>query len=132
LHRINLAYAAQNGWATHQLDIKSAYLNAKLSKTIYIRLPPGYLKEGQAGKVGKLNKGLYGLRQAGRAWYNELRGVMVGKLGFTVCNEDHGVFIKLNPERNQHIIVAVTTDDMDIIANTDEVAWHFKVDLSCH
>ena len=131
-HRINLAYAAQHGWATHQLDIKSAYLNAHLKETIYIRLPPGYLKDGQDGKVGKLNKGLYGLKQAGRAWYLELRGVMVDKLGFKVCDADHGVFIKHDAKNNQHIIVAVATDDMDIIANMDEAARHFKHDISQH
>jgi hypothetical protein len=38
-HRINLAYVAQRGWATYQLDIKLAYLNATLKETIYIRLP---------------------------------------------------------------------------------------------
>ena len=65
-HRINLTHAAQHGWATHQLDIKSTYLNARIKETIYIWLPPGYLKEGQEGKVGKLNKGLYGLKQARR------------------------------------------------------------------
>jgi hypothetical protein len=72
LHRINLAYTAQHRWATHQLDIKSAYINAHLTETIYIWLPLGYLKDGQDGKVRKLNKVLYGLKQAGRGWYLEL------------------------------------------------------------
>jgi hypothetical protein len=33
-------------------------------------------------------------------------------------------------EHDEHIIVAVTTDNMDIIANSNEVARHFKQDLS--
>ena len=80
------------------------------------------MKEGQAGKVGKLNKGLYRLKQVGRAWYHKLHRVMVDKLGFSVCDVDHAVFIKYNPERNKHIVVAVATNNMGIIANTDEVA----------
>jgi hypothetical protein len=90
------------------------------------------LKDGQDGKVGRLNKGLYGLKQARRAWYLELGGVMVDKLGFKVCDADHGVFIKHDAKNNQHIIVAVATDDMDIIANMHEAARYFKHDISQH
>ena len=90
------------------------------------------MKDGEDGRVGKLNKGLYGLKQARRVWYLELRGVMVDKLRFKVCNADHGVFIKHDTKKNEDIIIAVATDDMDIIANMDNTARHFNYDISQH
>jgi Reverse transcriptase (RNA-dependent DNA polymerase) len=42
--------------------------NGVLEEEIYIEQPPGYLKEDGEGKVLKLKKTLYGLKQAHRAW----------------------------------------------------------------
>jgi hypothetical protein len=40
------------------------------------------------------------------------------------------VFIKHDMEQDTHIVIAVATDDMDIIASSDEVTKQFKTDLS--
>ena len=64
------------------IDIKSAYLNAPLKEVIYMRPPCGVLKQGQEGKVLRLLKGLYGLKQAGRGWYLEMARVFLTDLGF--------------------------------------------------
>jgi len=80
--RVVLANAAERDWEIHQIDVKSAYLQAPLKETIYMRPPRGVLKPGQEGKVCRLLKGLYGLKQAGRGWYQELTKVMVRELGF--------------------------------------------------
>jgi hypothetical protein len=66
--RLVLSYAAREDWEIHQIDVKGAYLNAKLKETIYMKTPHGYLKPGDEGKVCKLLKGLYGVKQAGREW----------------------------------------------------------------
>ena len=44
--------------------------------------PHGVLKPGEEGKVLRLLKGLYGLKQAGRGWYMEMSKVFVHDLGF--------------------------------------------------
>ena len=62
--RIILCISSKLYWNIYQLDIKAAYLNADLDKTIYVNIP-----EGDANyKKGywRLNKALYGLKQAGR------------------------------------------------------------------
>ena len=63
--RAVLANAVEQDWEIEQVDIKSVYLNAPLKETIYMKPPRGVLKPGQEGKVLRLLKGLYGLKQAG-------------------------------------------------------------------
>ena len=60
-----LANATEQDWETEHVDIKSAYLNAPLKETIFMKPPRGVLMPGQEGKVLRLLKGLYGLKQAG-------------------------------------------------------------------
>jgi hypothetical protein len=87
-----LANAAHQDWEIEHIDVKSAYLNALLKEVIYMKPPQGILKPGQEGKVLRLLKGLYGLKQAGRGWYLEMAGVFVNKLGFKRSAIDHSVF----------------------------------------
>ncbi len=63
------------------MDIKSAYLNGVLSEDIYMMQPKGYEEKGSEMKVAKLQKGLYGLKQAGWEWYATLHDFLV-QLGF--------------------------------------------------
>ena len=62
------------------IDVKSTYLNAQLEEEIYMRALRGVLKPGQEGKVLKLIKGLYGLKQAGRGWYLEITRVFTKEM----------------------------------------------------
>jgi Reverse transcriptase (RNA-dependent DNA polymerase) len=87
-----LASAAHQDWEIEHVDIKSTYLNAPLMKDIYMRAPRGVLKHRQEGKVLKLLKGLYGLKQAGRGWYMEMSKVLITKMGFKRSGIDHSVF----------------------------------------
>ena len=70
--RVVLANAAQQDWEMHQVDVKSAYLNAPLDEEVYMFPPVGILKPGQERMVCKLKKALYGLKQAGREWQKTL------------------------------------------------------------
>ena len=63
--QVVLVNAATQDWEIEHVDIMSAYLNATLKETIYMKLPQGVLKPGEEGKVCCLVKGLYGLKQAG-------------------------------------------------------------------
>ncbi|KAJ1601706.1 hypothetical protein NDA14_005615 [Ustilago hordei] len=67
--RAILALVVQNNWEVHALDITMAYLNSTLKEAIYMKPPEG---SGVApGKVYKVVKGLYGLKQSGREWNQE-------------------------------------------------------------
>ena len=87
-----LANAAEQDWEINHVDVKSAYLNTPLKETVYMRPPRGVLKRGEEGKVLKLLKGLYGLKQAGRGWYLEMSRVFVEILGFKRSAADHSIY----------------------------------------
>nr|GEW49043.1 uncharacterized mitochondrial protein AtMg00810-like [Tanacetum cinerariifolium] len=51
------------------MDVKSAFLNGKISEEVYVEQPPGFESSEFPNHVCILNKALYGLKQAPRAWY---------------------------------------------------------------
>ena len=72
--RTMLALAAINGWDLRQMDVKGAYLNGWLKEEIYMKQPAGF--DDGSGRVCRLVRQLYGLKQAGNEWNNEFDGVM--------------------------------------------------------
>ena len=84
--RIITAIASQKGWYMHHMDVKSAFLNGPLEE-IYVSQPPGFEIKGSEEKVYKLNKALYDLKQAPRAWNRRIDGFLM-KLGFLKCTTE--------------------------------------------
>jgi hypothetical protein len=72
--RIILSIAGADGLHMVQFDIKTAYLNSTIQELIFMALPQGFeewfLKKfpGSRGKVCRIRKGLYGLKQSARSW----------------------------------------------------------------
>nr|GEY03136.1 retrovirus-related Pol polyprotein from transposon TNT 1-94 [Tanacetum cinerariifolium] len=60
--RIFLAYAAYMGFMVYQMDVKSAFLNGKISEEVYVQKPPGFESSEFPNHVCKLDKALYGLK----------------------------------------------------------------------
>ena len=50
------------------MDVKTAFLNGYLDETIYMVQPEGFVAKGQEQKVCKLQRSIYGLKQASRSW----------------------------------------------------------------
>ena len=69
-----LATATQNGWPIDMFNFHSAFLNGELdsNKEVFMEQPQGYEESDKNWYVCKLFKSLYGLKQAGRKWYNPL------------------------------------------------------------
>ena len=70
--RALLALAAIYDLEIHQMDVKTAFLNGDLEEEIYMVQPEGFVVSGKEQLVCKLNKSLYGLKQASRAWYQKM------------------------------------------------------------
>ncbi|GKB43378.1 retrovirus-related pol polyprotein from transposon TNT 1-94 [Tanacetum coccineum] len=59
------------------MDIKSAFLNKKLPKEVYVQQPPGFESSEFPNYVCKLDKAPSGLKQANRAWYETLTTFLI-------------------------------------------------------
>lgn len=103
------------GWLSQHIDVKGAYLYAKLTELIYIEQPDGFKEPGKEQYVWKLNKALYGLHQAGREWFNELDKTFKD-LGFDKVLDCNCIYIyKLK------VIILVYVDDLAIFAEDEEM-----------
>ncbi len=78
--RVLLSLATARGWILEQSDISNAFLHANLTEEIYMEQPKGFEKGG--GKVCRLRKGLYGLKQCPREW-NSVINDFLRDYGFT-------------------------------------------------
>lgn len=76
----------------YQMDVKSAFLNMKLSEEVFVHQPKGFKDATSPDYVYKLNKALYGLKQAPRAWYERLTSFLVYK-GYIRGSVDKTLFI---------------------------------------
>ena len=63
-----LSLAAKRSFILRQMDVKSAYLHAKIKEKIYLEQPSGFEKIDPSGKklACRLNKSIYGLKQAAK------------------------------------------------------------------
>ena len=91
--RILLAYACSHNIKLVQMDVKSAFLNCRISELMYAEQPPGFEDPKKSNHVYKLSKALYGLKQAPRAWYERLSDFLVSK-GFKIGKVDTTLFTK--------------------------------------
>ncbi|GJR30196.1 putative ribonuclease H-like domain-containing protein [Tanacetum coccineum] len=66
--RLLLAYASFMGFIMYQMDVKSAFLYGTIEEEVYVCQPPGFEDPHFPNKVYKVEKALYGLHQAPRAW----------------------------------------------------------------
>ena len=106
--RAILALAAAHDLDLGQMDIKGAYLNGNLKEEIYMAQPEGH--DDGSGKVCRLHKTLYGLKQSGREWNNRFNNFMTEKAGYTRVTKDFCVYYRWHSEGID--IVAVWVDDL--------------------
>ncbi|GJW01772.1 ribonuclease H-like domain-containing protein [Tanacetum coccineum] len=70
--RLFLAYASFKDFMVYQMDVKSAFLYGKIEEKVYVCQPPGFEDPDLPDRVYKVEKALYGLHQAPKAWYETL------------------------------------------------------------
>ena len=60
--RLFISLAATHIWDLHQLDIKKVFLHGDLQEEVYMEQPPGFVVQGEIGKVCHLQKSLLGAK----------------------------------------------------------------------
>ncbi|GJW90252.1 putative ribonuclease H-like domain-containing protein [Tanacetum coccineum] len=91
--RLFLAYASFMNFLVYQMDVKSAFLYGTIEEEVYVSQPPGFVDPEFPKKVYKVEKALYGLHQAPRAWYETLSTYLLDN-GFHRGQIDKTLFIK--------------------------------------
>ncbi|KAH9704808.1 hypothetical protein KPL70_011615 [Citrus sinensis] len=66
--RILLSITVVLDYEIWQMDVKIAFLNGHLEEDIYMQQPNGFIQKGQEYIVCKLQRSIYGLKQASRSW----------------------------------------------------------------
>ena len=107
----------------HQLDIKTAFLQADLEEDVYIQQPMGY-NEGDPNLACHLHKAIYGLKQAPRAWYLLLDQELKAR-GFHVSSADPGLYVFTDPVDGQ-LYLLVYVDDILLAAKSEKLIHNIK------
>jgi hypothetical protein len=109
-----------------QFDVDNAYLNATLKEEIYMKQPEGYVIKGKENMAYKLNKALYGVKQAPHAWNGDIDNTL-STIGFINFTSDTCVYIYSVPNTTRLIIIGLFVDDVIILYHKqDENTW-FKL-----
>nr|GEY63727.1 hypothetical protein [Tanacetum cinerariifolium] len=118
-----LAYASFMGFTVYQMDVKSTFLYGTIDKEVYVMQPPGFHDSEFLAKVYKVEKALYGLHQAPRAWYGTLSKYLLIN-GFQRGTIDQTLFIIR--QRGDFILVQVYMDDIIFGSSNPQLCREFK------
>ncbi|CAI7860037.1 unnamed protein product [Closterium sp. NIES-53] len=113
--------AANRGWRIKQMDITTAFLNGIILEELYMLQPEG-LDDG-SGRVCRLKKAIYGLKQARRAWYHKLEETLLAG-GFKKSECDHSLF--LLQEKEQFLMLLVYVDDILLFSKSSAMIEHVE------
>ncbi|KAK8670028.1 hypothetical protein V6N13_104794 [Hibiscus sabdariffa] len=125
--RILLAIAAFHDYEIWQMDVKTAFLNGKLEEDVYMTQPEGFVTPENAGKVCKLQRSIYGLKQASRSWNLHFNDA-IKEFGFIKNEDEPCVYKKFNGSIVSLRILYV--DDILIIGNDIPTLQSVKAWLS--
>ncbi|GJX32444.1 putative ribonuclease H-like domain-containing protein [Tanacetum coccineum] len=105
------------------MDVKSAFLYGKIEEEVYVYQPPGFEDPDFPDRVYKVEKALYGLHQAPRAWYETLLTYLLDN-GFQRGKIDKTLFIRR--DKGDILLVQVYVDDIIFGSTKKSLCIEFK------
>ncbi|GKA67274.1 putative ribonuclease H-like domain-containing protein [Tanacetum coccineum] len=121
--RLFLAYASSKDFVVYQMDVKSAFLYGKIEEEVYVCQPLGFKDPEFLDRVYKVEKVLYGLHQAPRAWYKTLSTYLLDN-GFQRGQIDKTLFIKR--VKGDILLVQVYVDDIILGSTKKSLCIEFE------
>ena len=122
-YRVMFTIARLMGWIVHQVDMVTAFLNSDLDEEVFVYSPPGYPLT--KGKVLKVLKALYRLKQSPQVWYNTLIKKLKS-LGWRVSVYDPCLLI----HKTKTLFIVLWVDDMLIFGSSVTEITVFKAELA--
>jgi hypothetical protein len=92
------------------LDVKTAFLYGEIEEEIYLEQPEGYVRAGQENSVCRLQKCLYGLKQASRVWNRHF-----ARFGLQSSDADPCLYFRRN--NKEVLFVLIWVDDGLVISD---------------
>ncbi|GJZ09118.1 putative ribonuclease H-like domain-containing protein [Tanacetum coccineum] len=121
--RLFLAYASFMNFVVYQMDVKSAFLYGKIKEEVYVYQPLGFEDPEFPDRVYKVEKALYGLHQAPRAWFKTLSTYLLEN-GFQRGTIDKTLFIK--KVKGDIILVQIYVDTVIFGSTKKELCTEFE------
>lgn len=122
--RVILSLAARENYEIQQFDVQTAFLYGELVEDVYMEVPEGV--QAEQGKICKLLKSLYGLKQSSRCW-NIKFSTFLTNYGFKVCPSDNCIFV--GNFNNNKVILILYVDDALLLSKSKETLMHILNDL---
>nr|GEU64552.1 uncharacterized mitochondrial protein AtMg00810-like [Tanacetum cinerariifolium] len=110
-------------FVVYQMDVKSAFLYEKIAEEVYVFQPLGFEDPDFPDKVYKVEKTLYGLHQASRAWYETLPTYLSDN-EFHRGKIDKTLFIRRHT--GDILLVQVYVDDIIFVSTKKELCTSFE------
>ncbi|GJS69140.1 putative ribonuclease H-like domain-containing protein [Tanacetum coccineum] len=121
--RLFLAFALFMGFTVYQMDVKSAFLYGTIKEEVYVNQPLDFVYPEFPNRVYKVEKALYSLHHAPRAWYETLSTYLL-KNGFRRGTIDKTLFIK--KIKNDILLVQVYVDDIIFGSTKESLSTEFE------
>ncbi|CAM8956126.1 unnamed protein product [Rhodiola kirilowii] len=113
--RCVLAVAAVRKWPLFQLDVNNAFLHGLLDEDVYMKLPSGFYPQARTqGLVCKLQRSIYGLKQASRQWFSRFSDALIA-FGFVQSFNDYSLFTMTT---NEHFLILLVYVDDVVLTGT--------------
>ncbi|KAJ9551099.1 hypothetical protein OSB04_015144 [Centaurea solstitialis] len=125
--RILMAISAYFNYEIWQMDVKTAFLNGKLTEDVYMEQPEGFEDPKNPDKVCKRLKSIYGLKQASRSCNLHL-DERIKEFGFTKSEFEPCVYTKFSGSIVTFLVLYV--DDILLIGNDVPTLQNVKSWLS--
>ncbi|GJX15384.1 putative ribonuclease H-like domain-containing protein [Tanacetum coccineum] len=105
------------------MDVKSAFLYGTIEEEVYVSQPSGFVDPEFPNRVYKVEKALYGLHQAPRAWYETLSNYLLEN-GFRRGTINKTLFIK--KIKNDILLVQVYVDEIIFGSTKKSLSTEFE------